>query len=499
MLSMMSTSIKSNNLNEFKKYLDKNQDIKKYTTLVDYGYDLNLQIYKDGLQVNPNNVLKSLGLNSMGSMYTTNSVFSKLFNNASLNESMYEVLAGTMPKKYNEVVLVVDKNNRISDYTLYALGIKDQNELKEMYQKIVNKEEIDTEVIEFDYEDFLNLTFKVLLNSDYYTKESNHWVNKKDDEDYINKKLENALEIKIVGIIKPSSDTANQLSQTGGVLYIDELEKYVINKINESEVVKEQIKNEKTNVLTGLEFNPDEFDIKKLPLEQQKYLSTLSGMELARVIAEYQKNYSMTYEKVLKELGHVNLEEPSSIYIYAKDFESKDNIKTLINNYNKEQENNGLDENVIRYSDIVGILMSSVTSIIDMISYVLIGFVSISLVVSSIMIGIITYISVLERTKEIGILRAIGASKKDISHVFNAETLIIGLSSGIIGILVTLLLNIPINALIKSLADVSNITKLPVAGAIVLIIISVILTLIGGLIPSRMASKKDPVEALRSE
>jgi len=213
----------------------------------------------------------------------------------------------------------------------------------------------------------------------------------------------------------------------------------------------------------------------------------------------YQKQASLNYEDVLKELGSVDLEEPSSINIYAKDFESKDEIKSIIESYNKQEKAAGNEENVINYTDIVGLLMSSVTNIVNIISYVLIGFVSISLVVSSIMIGIITYISVLERTKEIGILRAIGASKKDVSRVFTAETLIIGLISGIIGICVTLLINLPINLIVKSLANVSNLSKLPFAGAIILILISVILTLIAGLIPSRIASKKDPVESLRCE
>lgn len=180
------------------------------------------------------------------------------------------------------------------------------------------------------------------------------------------------------------------------------------------------------------------------------YLSSLNQEELAEVITKYKESYSLTYEKVLEKLGSIDLDNPSGIYIYAKDFESKDAIKNIINDYNEQQRKNSKEANVINYNDVVGMLMSSVTDIVDIISYVLISFVSISLVVSSIMIGIITYISVLERTKEIGILRAIGASKKDVSRVFNAETLIIGFTSGVFGILITVLLNIPINIIIKN-------------------------------------------------
>ena len=234
-------------------------------------------------------------------------------------------------------------------------------------------------------------------------------------------------------------------------------------------------------------------------MEQKMYLQSLNPEELAEVISKYKEQADATYESVLKELGSVDFERPAKINLYAKDFEAKEEIKNIIEKYNEQQRNDGKEENVISYTDIVGMLMSSVTQIVDMISYVLIAFVSISLVVSSIMIGIITYISVLERTKEIGILRAIGASKKDISRVFNAETLIVGLIAGLLGIGVTLLLNIPINLIIEEIANVSGISSLPVMGGIVLVIISVVLTMIAGLIPARFASKKDPVEALRSE
>ena len=229
------------------------------------------------------------------------------------------------------------------------------------------------------------------------------------------------------------------------------------------------------------------------------YLASLSQEEMAELMQQYTENAGATYEGNLEKMGVVDLASPSSISIYPKDFEAKDMIGTSIENYNQKQREEGKEENVITYTDLVGTMMSSVSTIIDAISYVLIAFVAISLVVSSIMIGIITYISVLERTKEIGILRSIGASKKDISRVFNAETFIVGLCAGLLGIGVTLLLNIPINIIIKAITDISGLASLPVMGGIILVLISMILTIIAGLIPAKMASKKDPVEALRTE
>ena len=258
--------------------------------------------------------------------------------------------------------------------------------------------------------------------------------------------------------------------------------------------------NPEINVFTQAAFRSGEvFDMSSLSADQRNFLANLSSEELARYLASYSKHAGATYEENLKKLGIVSLDEPSSIRIYPKDFEAKEDIIQEIQEYNRGCEKEGKKESVIEYTDLVGILMSSVTSIVNVISYVLIAFVAISLIVSSIMIGIITYISVLERTKEIGILRAIGASKRDISRVFNAETIIEGSISGVLGIIVTLLLNIPINMIIKHIVNISNIAKLPVGGAISLIVISIFLTFIAGLIPSRFASKKDPVEALRTE
>ena len=508
MLSLISSKVTSNNLKEFKTYLESDKsNIKDYTTAIDYSYNLDLQLFKqdtsDGLvQVNPNTVLQSMGFEqsrTSSTSFVLGDVFSKLFENDKINENMYQVVSGRMPTEYNEVVLLVDKDNQISDYVLYALGLKDQDELKQLYQKISNGEEIKTEEVTYDYDDLIGLTYKVLLNTDYYEKVNGIWIDRRDDEAYLKEKLENSDEIKIVGIVKPNEEWSGAVSTTGGVLYTDALEKHVIEKINASEIVKEQKENPDTNVLTGLDFSNGEFSMENLTPAQQQYLYSLSAEELADVVSRYREQANATYDHVMRDLGAVDLESPSTINIYAKDFESKDEIKQIIEDYNKQQETDGKEENVIRYNDLVGMLMSSVTDIVDMISYVLIGFVSISLIVSSIMIGIITYISVLERTKEIGILRAIGASKKDISRVFNAETLIVGFTAGVIGIGVTILLNIPINMIISHLAGVENLSSLPVVGGIILIMISMLLTIIAGLIPAKIASKKDPVESLRSE
>lgn len=504
-LSIMSSKVQSNNLKSFKEYIEKNKEINKYTTSIDYKYNIELQLYKSDIEdkivkVNPNTILSTMGITDMqASYFMFKDVFSEIIDNDELNNQMYEIVSGRMPKNYNEVVLVVDKNNRISDYVLYALGLKDQQELKDMFEKVRKGEKVVTTDTSYEYSELIGLKFKLLLNTDYYEKVNGLWIDKSEDEEFLREKLKDSEEITIVGIIKPNKDSAVTSSTLGGILYTDSLEKHVLKKVEDSQIVKEQKQNPEINIMTGLEFSDEEFNINDLSFEQQMYLSSLNQEELAEVITKYKESYSLTYEKVLEKLGSIDLDNPSGIYIYAKDFESKDAIKNIINDYNEQQRKNSKDANVINYNDVVGMLMSSVTDIVDIISYVLISFVSISLVVSSIMIGIITYISVLERTKEIGILRAIGASKKDVSRVFNAETLIIGFTSGMFGILITVLLNIPINIIIKKLTGVSNITQLPLNGAIILIMISVILTIIAGLIPAKLASKKDPVESLRSE
>ncbi len=526
MLSNLSVKMKTNNLEEFKKYIEnENTDIKNNANAIQYSYGLDLNLYKEDtangiVQVNPSTVMNSIGLgsttknedDSSSSMFSTMSfgtsdVWRELLDNKELINSQYDVLAGKMPEKYNEVVLIVDDNYEVSDYTLYSLGLKNQSDLKATMIALQKGEEVaKQETVEYTFDELLKLSYKLLLNTDYYQKANGIWIDKSNDESYIKEKLKNAEDIRIVGIIKQKEES-NLQDTPGEIGYTKELTEYVINKVNDSEIVKEQKANPNVNVFTRMAFKDEteiakankNFDFNELSPEQKAYLANLSQEELANIMSTYTKNNNATYEKVLKRLGAVDLNKPSTINIYPKDFAAKDVIAKEITKYNDKQREAGKEENVIEYSDMVGMMMTSVTVIVNMISYVLIAFVSISLIVSSIMIGIITYISVLERTKEIGILRAIGASKKDISRVFNAETLIVGLAAGLIGIGVTLLLNIPINAIIKAVANVSGIASLPVVGGVILVLISIILTVIAGLIPSKVASNKDPVEALRSE
>ena len=507
MLSSMANKQNKNDLKSFKEFLESDKsNINEHVTDIRYKYDMVLNIYKSNFQeeinqVNPSTVFDNLGLSSkmsstvgMVGMGEMNS-WIELTDNKDVLNNQYELLNGKMPEAYNEVVLLIDKNNEISDYALYSLGLLNQTELKGNMNKIMSGEKIpEKETIIYNYEDIIGLTYKLVLNTDYYDKEGSIWINKKEDKKFMELILKNAEELTVVGIIKVKEDS--QINTSGAIGYTKMLNEYVINKINESKIAKEQLKNKNINVFTGLEFtDKTSFDINSLTFEQQKYLSTLSKEELSQIIKEYTDNASSTYETNLQKLGIVDLNDPSSIEIYPKDFEAKDEIKNIIEKYNQKL----AEDDKLVYSDLVGVMMDSVTTIINAISYILMAFVSISLIVSSIMIAIITYISVIERTKEIGILRAIGASKKDVSRVFNAETLIEGLFAGVIGIVVTLLLNIPINIIIKNITDINGLSKLPLNGAIILVIISVVLTLIAGLIPSRMASKKDPVIALRTD
>lgn len=515
MISSVSQKVTTNNIQELKKYLEEeNNVIKENSNAIQYTYNIPINIYKENtedgvVKVNPSTIMSEvMGMqtsqaSSMMSSYSNMDVWTEMLDNKELINSQYDVLAGHMPNSYDEVVLIVDEDNQISDYTLYSLGLRDIDELKDKMNKIKNGEQVEEDENQvFSYDDLLGLEFKLLLNTDYYEKENGMWVDKSDDEEYLKEKIKDAEAIKIAGIIKAKSDT--NISSTAGIVgYTKELTEYAINKTNEAEIVKEQKENKDINVFTGMNFSASSkdktIDYTSLSPEQQMYLQSLSSEELAMLISAYAENSDSTYESNLENLGVVDLESPTAINIYPKDFDSKEIIKQEIENYNKKCENEGKEEDKITYTDLVGTLMSSVTVIVNIISYVLIAFVAISLVVSSIMIGIITYISVLERIKEIGILRAIGASKKDISRVFRAETFIEGVFSGVLGILVTIILNIPINIIIKAITGVSNLSSLPVGGAVVLIAISMILTVIAGSIPAKMAAKKDPVEALRTE
>ncbi len=507
-IETMSNQIQKNDLHEFKNYLEKS-NITNYTNDIKYGYNITLNIYNSDysngiIKSYPNEIFDNIGIsemmgkNTMGvdsGTTTQTEVFEQLIDNEKLLKDQYTLLSGTYPKEYNEVVLIVDENNEISDYTLYSLGVLDAKPLKETLQKILSGQESEFTSVDtnYNYNELLDIKFKLVLSTDYYQKNGNIYIDKSTDEDHVKNLIDNGVELKITGIIKPNEERISS-SNYGRVGYTKKLLDYAINKTLETDIAKEQLANKDINILTGLEFNND-FDINNLTPEQKYYLQTLSQEQLLSLISSMENN---NYDSVIKTLGIVDKEYPSSINIYPKDFDSKEQIETLIENYNKEKTDNNELDKVINYTDIVGLMMNSVTSVVNVISYVLIAFVAISLVVSSIMIGIITYISVLERTKEIGILRAIGASKKDVSRVFNAETMIIGLTSGVLGILVTLILNIFINIIIKHLVGI-NVASLPLLGAIILVVISVCLTLIAGLIPSKVASKKDPVEALRTE
>lgn len=465
MITTMYGGVKTNNLVEFKKYIENNKELKEYVNDIKYSYNLDLQIYNDSLlKINPSNMMNLFGFDNQNfSSSNMMNIFSELTTNKNLLKSQYDIVSGRLPESYDELVLIVDEKNEIIDYVLYSLGLKDQKEIQETMMNIMNGKEIkDFETSKFTYDEILNTKFKLILNSDYYVKENGVWLDKREDLTHLKQIVDSGLDIKIVGIIKPKEDS--NISVTNGVGYTRELTEYVVNGINESDIAKEQVNNKDINVFTNSKF--ESLD---------------------------------SYETNLNKIGVVNLENPFIINIYPKNFESKDEIEDIIKDYNKSKEIEGLEEQKIEYTDYVGLLMSSVTTIVNVIGYVLIAFVSISLIVSSIMIGIITYISVLERTKEIGILRSIGASKKDISRVFNAETFIIGVTSGAIGIIVTIILNLFINIVIKDVTGVVVSASLPVLGAIILITISTLLTVIAGLIPSKLASKKDPVIALRTE
>lgn len=528
MLNSMMSQVQVNNLADFKKFLeDRNNGFDEFVSDIQYGYSTTLNIYKedtsDGIvQVNPSTVLDTIGMGQLSGMSGSSmmsssmmgggswDVWSELIGNRTLLESQYDVIAGRWPNAYNEIVLIVDENNEISDYALYALGIKDQNEVADTMTRLAKGEEVVSYKTEYTYEDILDLRYRLIVNTDFYSynEENDSYTDVRDDEDSYRAAIADGIQLQVVGILRPDPDAVTG-AVSGSVGYTGALMEYVINQINASDIVKKQAADPETDVITGLPFTKDgeevemenTFDITTLTPEQQAYLASLSQEELEAFMASYMQpaTSSATYDGNMETFGVADLEKPSSIMIYPVDFASKDMISDKISEYNDAVRAEGREESVINYTDYIGLMMSSISTIINAISYVLIAFVAISLVVSSIMIGIITYISVLERTKEIGILRSIGASKHDISMVFNAETLIVGFVSGAMGIIVTMLLIIPINAIIKNLSGISNVAGLPWLAALILVLISMALTFIAGLIPAKMAAKKDPVVALRSE
>lgn len=479
MVNTMTSTVQRNNLEAFRKYIEKDDDrIKNLASDIQYSYSLPLYIYdtdtKDKVtRLNPSTVMENMygmsvsegGMMSAGMQNT--SVWTQLLNNQDLLDEQYDMVAGNWPQNYNEVVIVVDNDNEIDDYTLYSLGFKNPDEVKKIFQSAMSGDSYETEETSYYYDEVLNKTFKVVLPGDLYryNEKIKIWEDMTKNEEYMKAVVDESEEIKISGIIRPKEDAVNT-SIASGIGYTSALMEHLIEENNGTQIVKEQLADKDTDVFSGLSFE----DAKTL-----------------------------TYESNSAILGITDADNPSGILIYAKNFEEKEQIEDIIKEYNDKAKQEEREADIINYTDYVGIMMSSVSTIITAISSVLIAFVAISLAVSSIMISIITYISVLERTKEIGILRSIGASKKDISRVFNAETLIEGFASGVLGIIITLILCIPANIIIENVTDIANVAKLPWVGAVILIIISMCLTMLAGFIPAKMAAKKDPVVALRTE
>lgn len=625
-LTSMDTEV--NNLTAFKAYLENpNNGLDEYISTIQYGYDMGFAVYtKDG----DGNVVKadvtellegvmssmyggdySSYFSSMGNFYSSFNVWQEMLSGkdgALINDtvkSQYDMVYGAWPENYDEVVLVVDKNNEISDLTLYALGLKSQKDMAQVMMSSLNREQVDAEQESWSYEDLCGRTFKVILPSEHYEYDSavgayQDLTEKAGGLEYLYNSGDVGIPLKIVGIVRPNGD-AVATSMQGAIGYTAALTNYAIDRAAQQDIIAQQLNNPDVDVFTGESF-PAQSDAEGTDkiAAAKAYLDGLSGDALASVLAdalatptdayldqmvtdamaninrdtikqmaasagsdmdagqinemidsmddaalmnyasvkvresieaEYKaqmkqlyaflpaeelSTYTLlddqytyiydtyltsdtvasSYDVNLKKLGYVQKDSPSTINIYATAFADKDKIAEGIESYNDSVSK----EDQISYTDYVALLMSSITTIINAISYVLIAFVAISLVVSSIMIGIITYISVLERTKEIGILRSIGASKQDISRVFNAETLIEGFAAGAIGILIALLLLIPINLIVHHLTGISNLNAiLPWLGGVLLVLISMALTFIAGLIPSGLAAKKDPVVALRTE
>lgn len=472
-----------NDLKALKTFLDNNEEIQKLSTQIKYNYNTDFYCFAGGDNPDPYciNPLPS-SLQMMRGFVQ----WEELIDSKSVNDNKYELLAGSMPDEPNEIIVVLNGKGEISDLALYMLGERSMADLLAAYQGSKTDNDF-AKTYDFDY--FVGKELRFVTDSDFYeletvtidngeeTKEEQRIrqivdINKDNftQEDLMNIYgiiTKKAMTLKISGVVKSTTtSTTSPSAFIGGVAYNHQLNDLVIAHNMESNVVKTQYASKDINLFDGSEFKDDGIYSKE----------------------DY-------FNAVMNALGYANVEDPRSILIYANTFENKDRIIEILEEYNKGKS----EDDKIKYTDQLGILMNSISTIINAVSYVLIAFVSVSLVVSSIMIGVITYISVLERTKEIGVLRSIGASKKDISRVFNAETLIIGFVSGALGILISLLFLIPINEIIKHLTEIANMGRLPLGGAIALIVVSTLLTLIAGIIPSRIAAKRDPVKALRSE
>ncbi len=559
MASSITTSITENNLTKFKQYLDdEDSAIHDYVgeNGIVYSYDIQFRVYTydteqvlidtGGAGMEQSNRFGISAGDGMGMMMSgSSSHFEQLMPGVggklispTVTDS-YDVLYGDWPTAYDEVVLVLDEQNEIPATTLYELGLLPSSEYKQLMEKINRGETITLDTHSWSYEEICSQDFYLLPACDLYVEnERGTFDSIEDDQTELEEMFGQAVALKITGVIRPREDAQNaSVTQTIG--YTKALTDYVMERTKESDVIKAQSADPTVNVLNGMAFSPDD-DAKRIAdtkvyltnlgvsdkaalckdmlqsmyaaagSEQVSAMAQMSETELASaldayllnpeddvLLSIYERYISVgSYDDNMEAFGLISEDAPSSIDIYVDSFEDKDGVSECIEQYNTSAD----EEDQITYTDYIGLLLSSVTTIVNVISYVLIAFVAVSLVVSSIMIGIITYISVLERTKEIGILRAIGASKRNISQVFNAETLIIGLCAGAIGVGISLLLLIPVNAVIHVIAESDDVNAaLPFAGGMILIVLSTLLTIIGGLIPSKRAAKKDPVSALRTE
>ncbi|MBS5988227.1 ABC transporter ATP-binding protein/permease [Anaerococcus hydrogenalis] len=558
--STLTSSISENNLSPFKSYLDKknlSKTIGKHST--NYIYNLNLQIYgkdKDGNLINTDgsdfkddddNMFSSNNPSIFNIGSSEHKNFRQIISNkdgsiSNIVKEEYDLIDGKWPENANELVLFTDKNNSVDRENLYELGILPKKDYKNILNKMKDGEKIKLDHQKIKTKDLIGHEFEALIPADFYKKENNKYKNIKDDENEKKKAIENAYKIKIVGIARAKKDSETNQTNTAPLGFTSKFTDQMIKRAGESQIVKDQEKNKDINILNNIAFKAKDQDEKRKAsksylknleadqkLETQSFLLANSdklkenikkasinpqvgqkqgqNMDIIGLFLKDpedkvldklydEKLQSNSYQNNLENFGYVSKNAPSEIKIYVENFENRDKVKNIIDDFNKNKK----EKDQIHYTDFVGLLTSSIRTIINAISYVLIAFVGISLIVSSIMIGIITYISVLERTKEIGILRSIGASKKDIRKVFLSETFMEGLLSGLLGVIVTILLNIPISKIIQNMTNISYIkSSLPIKAGVILVIISVLLTLLAGIIPSSIAAKKDPVEALQSE
>ena len=556
MISSTTSTLRENNLTSFKEYLDDPENnIQPYvgTNGIVYSYAVNFDLFAydedetfintDGSTFTNDDSLGIAGIQPPGSpLGATSNHVSELIPGVDgdlispVITDNYDLLHGQWPENYDEIILTVNQNNEIDTTALYELGVLPAEEYEEILEQIDNGEEVELEKREISYEELTDMVFYLLPASDYFVEDDNGYYENISEDDLLVEDLvkEQAIEMKVTGVVRPIDD-ATTAAITTTVAYTSALTEHLIDHANASDVVQAQEASPEVNVLNGMRFETEN-DEQKIE-DTREYLENFTISEKADFVRSMQANdenaapmpgaQSMSEEQLaagfdqliadldsetlleiydssistgsyddnMQEFGVVSLDAPSSISIYADNFEDKDAISAEIEAYNATVD----EEEQITYADFAGLIMSSVTEIINVITYVLIAFVSVSLVVSSIMIGIITYISVLERTKEIGILRAIGASKGNISTVFNAETIIIGLFSGLLGVGITYLSHIPLNMILNNLFGEGVRASLTIESALVLVLLSVVLSFIAGLIPSRQASEKDPVDALRTE